>query len=114
MADTFSEILQFQVKPDKTDEFEKLMTSVKSEQERQNGCLAVRYMKRSYTFDDVRSGEPPRELTKVVKCVKYCAFLEFDTIENCGKATACLFNDHEKEIMKLLISPFDIMSGYSL
>lgn len=111
---TFSEILQFQVKPNKLDEFEKLLETLKSEQEKQVGCLEVKYMKRFYTFDDVKSGEPPRELTKIVKCVKYYAFLEFDTIENCGNFIAWLFNNYEKEIMKLLISPFDIISGYSL
>lgn len=114
MANTFSEILQFQVKPNKVDEFEKLMVTVRSEQEKQDGCLEVRYMKRFYTFDDVKSGEAPRELTKIIKCVKFYAFLEFDTIENCGKSVAWLFNSYEKDIMKLLISPFDIMSGYSL
>lgn len=111
---TFSEILQFQVKPDKVEAFEKLITEIKAEQGKQAGCLDVRYMKRFYTFDDVKSGEAPRELTKIIKCVKYYAFLEFDTVESCGKSIAWLFNSYEKEIMKLLISPFDIMSGYSL
>ena len=111
---TFSEILQFQVKPDKVEAFENLITEIKSEQRKQAGCLDVRYMKRFYIFDDVKSGEAPRELTKIIKCVKYYAFLEFDTIESFGKFIAWLFNSYEKEIMKLLISPFDIMSGYSL
>lgn len=114
MMNTFSQVLQFQVKPNKIDDFEKLIVAIKSEQEKQNGCHRVRYMKRFYTFDDVKSGKSPRELTKIVKCVKYYGFLEFDTIENCGKSIAWLFNNYEKEIMKLLISPFDIISGYSL
>ncbi|MDO5576587.1 MAG: hypothetical protein Q4F84_05865 [Fibrobacter sp.] len=114
MIKTFSQVLQFQVKPNKLDEFEKLIVAVKSEQEKLTGCLGVNYMKRFYIFDDVKKGEPPRELTKIVKCVKYYAFLEYDTIENCGKSVAWLFDNYEKEIIKLLISPFDIMSGYSL
>lgn len=114
MENTFSQVLQFQVKPNKLEEFETLIKLIQSEQEKQDGCINVKYMKRFYTFDDVKSGEPPRELTKIIKCVKYYAFLEFDTIENCGKSIAWLFNTYEKEIMKLLISPFDIMSGYSL
>ena len=104
----------FQVKPDKTEEFETLISAVREEQENQPGCISVRYMKRFYTFDDVESGEPPRALTKIVKCVKYYAYWEFDTIENCGLGNGWLFENWFKPIGKLLIMPFDISSGYSL
>ena len=114
MSKSFSEIKLFQVKPDKLDEFETLIGLIKTEQEKQPGCISVKYMKRFYTFDGVESGEPPRELTKIVKCVKYYSYLEFDTIENCGKASGWFFNNYAKDIIKLLIMPFDINSGYSL
>ena len=114
MSKSFSEIKLFQVKPDKLDEFETLIGFIKTEQEKQPGCISVKYMKRFYTFDGVESGEPPRELTKIVKCVKYYSYLEFDTIENCGKASGWFFNNYAKDIIKLLIMPFDINSGYSL
>lgn len=114
MQKTFSEIKLFQVKPEKLEQFEALISKVKSEQEKLPGCISVKYMKRFYTFDGVENGAPPRELTKIVKCVKYYSFLEFDTIENCGRANGWFFEWYTKEVMKLLIMPFDINSGYSL
>lgn len=114
MKNTFSELKLFQVKPHKLDEFETLITSIKAEQEKLPGCISVKYMKRFYTFDGVENGAPPRELTKIVKCVKYYSFLEFDTIENCGKASGWFFDNYAKAVMKLLIMPFDINSGYSV
>lgn len=114
MSDLFLEMKLFQVKPDKLEEFEALIGLIKAEQEKLPGCIRVSYMKRFYTFDGVELGEPPRKITKIVKCVKYYSFLEFDTIENCGKANGWFFENYAKDIMKLLIMPFDINSGYSM
>lgn len=114
MNNSFTEVKLFQVKPDKMSEFEALIETIKTEQEKLPGCISVKYMKRFYTFDGVENGEAPRELTKIVKCVKYYSYLEFDTIENCGKANGWYFNNYAKDIMKLLIAPFDINSGYSV
>ena len=114
MSNTFSQVILFQVKPDKTDAFEDLICKMKGEQQKLLGCVQVKYMKRFFTFDDVNSGKPPRELTKIVKCVKYYGYYEFDSIENCGKAVEWLFSNYTKELMKTLVSPFDMMSGYSL
>ena len=114
MENTFSENMLFQVKPDKLDEFETLMKKIKLEQEKLPGCLNVKYMKRFYTFDGVENGAPPRELTKIIRCVKYYSYLEFNTIENCGKANGWFFEKYAKDVMKLLIMPFDINSGYSV
>lgn len=114
MKNTFSEMKLFQVKPNKLDEFETLIALIKAEQEKLPGCIGVKYMKRFYTFDGVENGAPPRELTKIVKCVKYYSFLEFDTIENCGRASGWFFDNYAKAVMKLLIMPFDINSGYSV
>ncbi len=114
MADSFSEIKLFQVKPDKLSEFEALVKQMKPEQEKQPGCISVKYIKRFYTFDRVENGEPPRALTKIVKCVKYYSYQEFDTIESCGKANGWFFDRYAGEVMKLLLMPFDISSGYTL
>jgi hypothetical protein len=114
MSNSFSEIKLFQVKPDKLDEFETLIGLIKVEQEKLPGCIRVNYMKRFYTFDGVEIGKPPRRLSKIVKCVKYYSVLEFDSIENCGKANGWFFDNYAKGIMKLLIMPFDIISGYSI
>lgn len=114
MGNSFSEIKLFQVRPDKLEEFETLVKSIEIEQAKQPGCISIKYMKRFYTFDGIERGSAPRELTKIVKCVKYYSYWEFDTIDNCGKANGWFFDNYEKAIQKLLIMPFDINSGYSI
>lgn len=114
MGSSFIETVIFQVKPDKLEEFETLVKSIEIEQAKQPGCISIKYMKRFYTFDGIELGNAPRELSKIIKCVKYYSFLEFDTIENCGKSNGWFFDNYEKAIQKLLIMPFDINSGYSI
>ena len=110
----FTEMITFQVKPDKQEEFEAHVEQLKAGQAQQPGCVGIRYFKRFYTFDGVEIGEPPRELTRIVKCVKYYAYWEFESVEQCGKANGWLFERYLREISKLLIMPFEINSGYSL
>ena len=114
MKNSFSEVKLFQVKPDKLIEFETLITTIADQQKQQTGCIDIKYFKRFFTIDGVESGEPPRELTKIVKCVKYFSYWEFDNKENYGKAIDWLFNNHYKDIQKLLIMPFDINCGNSI
>lgn len=74
MKNGFSEVKLFQVKPDKLTEFEGLILKIAEEQKQQPGCIDVKYVKRFFTIDGVEKGEPPRELTKIVKCVKYYSY----------------------------------------
>ena len=111
MKNSFSEVKIFQVKPDKLSEFEVLSAKIADEQKRQKGCANIKYFKRFFTIDKVEPGEPPRELTKIVKCVKYYSYWEFDSKENYGKAISWFFEKYGKEIQKLLIMPFDINCG---
>lgn len=111
---TFSEIKLFQVRPDKLEQFEKIAEEMMQRQNECEGCISIKYMKRFYTIDGVELGNPPRELTKIVKCVKYYSFWEFDCKENYGKATKWFFDCYIKELQKLLIMPFDISLGNSL
>jgi len=114
MDKNFVEMITFQVKPDSLAEFEALIERIKPLMAAQPGCTGTGFFKRFYTFDNAVHGEPPRELTRIVKCVKYYAWWEFETIEDCGRANGWFFENHSKEIMKLLIMPFDINSGYTL
>lgn len=114
MDRVFTEMILFQVKPEKTEEFEALLETLRTEQEQCEGCVGVRYFKRFYTFDSTELGDPPRELTRVVKCVKYYVYWEYDTIEPCGRANKWLFDQYFKPTCKLLIMPFEINCGYSL
>lgn len=112
MNNTFSEVKLFQVKPAKTQEFEELIKKISAEQKLQEGCLGIKYLKRSHIFDEISL--PPREISRIIKCVKYYAYWEFDTLENYGNATKWFFDCYAKDVMKLLIMPFDINCGYSI
>lgn len=114
MDKSFVEIKLFQVKPDKLEQFETIVEEIKRNQEECAGCISIKYFKRFYTIDGIKLGEPPRELTKIVKCVKYYSYWEFDTKENYGKAIKFFFDNYMKELQRLLIAPFDISLGYSL
>mgnify|MGYP001355366320 CR=1 FL=1 len=114
MEKTFSEVKLFQVKPEKREQFEAAADTMAREQGKRPGCVTIKYMKRFYTIDGVELGEPPRELTKIVKCVKYYSFWEFDNKESYGKATKWYFETYLKDVQKLLIAPFDISCGNSL
>ena len=114
MKDSFAEIKLFQVKPEKTEQFETLVERMSADQAKWEGCVSIRYLKRSHTIDGIELGEPPRELAKVVKCVKYYSYWEFDSEENYGKAIKRFFECYAKDMQKLLIAPFDINLGYAL
>jgi hypothetical protein len=100
------------VRPDRIEQFEDLAREMRPEQEKRPGCRAIRYVKRFYTFD--RIGELPRPLTKIVKCVKYYSYWEFDSIEEYAEAVKWFFDVYEKRVMPLLIMPFDINSGEAI
>ncbi len=114
MKNSFAEVKLFQVKPDRTDEFEALIAEIAEAQRQQPGCLDIRYVKRFFTVDGVEPGDPPRELTKIVKCVKYFSYWAFDSKENYGKAVAWFFNRYGRDVQRLLVMPFDIHCGNSL
>ena len=114
MEKTFVEMKLFQVKPDKLELFEQMVGELSEMQTACEGCISLNYFKRFYTIDGVELGEPPRELTRIVKCVKYYSYWEFDTKENYGKAIQLFFDRYMKDLQRLLIAPFDISLGYSL
>ena len=114
MEKTFVEMKLFQVKPDRLEKFEAKIEEMSAKQLKCEGCISLRYFKRFYTIDGIELGETPRELTKIVKCVKYYSFWEFDTKENYGKAIKLFFENYDKDLQKLLIAPFDINLGYSV
>ena len=114
MDKSFVEIKLFQVKPDKLEQFETIVEEMTKIQKECAGCISIKYFKRFYTIDGIELGEAPRELTKIVKCVKYYSYWEFDTKENYGMAIKLFFENYRKELQRVLIAPFDISLGYSL
>ena len=114
MEKTFIEMKLFQVRPDKLDQFETKIEEMFAAQMKCKGCISLKYFKRFYTIDGIELGEPPRELTRIVKCVKYYSIWEFDSKENYGKAIKSFFENYNKDLQKLMIAPFDINLGYSV
>ena len=110
---SFSEVCVYQVKPDKVDEFESIMNEAKPFLEERAGLLQLRLMKRGYKIDmeQIREGLPPVELTRVVKCVKYVLFWEFESKEDYGRAQKDLYETFWKSIDKCLIQPHDKFLG---
>lgn len=106
----FTEIKLFQVKPDKLDAFEALAARIKADQAQREGCLYISYMKRFFVLDDME----PRELTRIVKCVKYFSCWEFDSKARYAAANRWFFDAYYKEAARLLIMPFDINCGYAV
>lgn len=109
----FSEICIYQVKPQKSEEFEALMLEAKSFLEKQEGLLSLRLVKRNHRIDmeQIKEGLPPREITRVVKSVKYVLFWEFDTKESYGAAQKNLYDSCWKPIERCLIVPHDKYLG---
>jgi hypothetical protein len=46
--------------------------------------------------------------------VKYYSYWEFDNKESYGKATGWFFEKYGKQVMKLLIMPFEINCGNTI
>ncbi|MCI8722582.1 MAG: hypothetical protein HFH16_02525 [Ruminococcus sp.] len=109
----FTEICIYQVKPQKTEEFEALMLEAKSLLEKQEGLRLLRLVKRGYRIDmeQIREGLPPLEIKRIVKSVKYMLYWEFDSKESYGAAQKNLYDSYWKPIEKCLIVPHDKYLG---
>ena len=112
----FTEICIYQVKPQKTEEFEALLSEAKSLLEKQEGLLMLRLIKRGYHIDmeQIKEGLPPLKLTRIVKSVKYMLYWEFDTKEHYGLAQKNLYDSYWKPIERCLIAPHDKYLGEPL
>lgn len=109
----FTEICIYQVKPQKVEEFETLMYEIKDFLEKQEGLLLLRLVKRGYHIDleQIREGLPPKEITRIIKSVKFLLYWEFKTKEQYGTAQKNLYDSYWKSIEKCLIMPHDKYLG---
>lgn len=110
----FSEISIYQVNPNKTNEFEAIMKAAAEVMSAMESCRLFRLMERTHYIKEmktIKEGLPPDKLTRVVKCVRYAHYWEFDTKENYGKAQKTLYDTHWKAIEKCLITPHDKILG---
>lgn len=111
---SFSEISIYQVKPDRIDAFEGIMKDAVEMMKAIDGCRCLRLIQRTHYIKDMKSikeGLPPDKLTRVVKCVRYALYWEFDTDESYGKAQKQLYETHWKAVEKCLIAPHDKILG---
>ncbi|WP_239256542.1 antibiotic biosynthesis monooxygenase [Listeria ilorinensis] len=111
---SFSEISIYQVKPAKTDEFEAVMEDAVRLMKAMDGCQLLRFMERTHYIKEmqtIKEGLPPDQLTRIVKCVRYAIYWEFDTSENYGKAQKQLYETYWKAIEKCLLVPHDKILG---
>jgi hypothetical protein len=111
---SFSEISIYQVKPDKIDEFEDIMKNTVTMMKTVDGYQTLRLMKRTHYIKDmqtIKDGLQPDKITRIVKCVRYALYWEFDTDVNYGKAQKQLYETHWKAIEKCLIVPHDKILG---
>ena len=75
-----------------------------------DGCQYLRLIQRTHYIKDmktIKEGLQPDKLTRIVKCVRYALYWEFDIDENYGKAQKQLYETHWKAIEKCLIVPHD-------
>ncbi len=111
---SFSEISTYQVKPDKTTGFEETMEKAINMIKALEGCQSTRLIKRTHYIKEmntIRDGLPPDAITRIVKCVRYALYSEFDTATNYGKAQKELYESYWKPIEKCLIVPHDKFLG---
>ncbi len=111
---SFSEISIYQVKPDKTNEFEAIMKDAVQMMKVIDGCQSLRLIQRTHYIKDmetIKEGLQPDKLTRIVKCVRYALYWEFNTDKNYGKAQKQLYETHWKAIEKCLIVPHDKILG---
>jgi len=111
---SFSEISIYQVKPDKTNEFEAIMKDAIQIMKVIDGCQSLRLIQRTHYIKDmktIKDGRQPDKLTRIVKCVRYVLYWEFDSDKSYGKAQKRLYETFWKAIEKCLIVPHDKILG---
>lgn len=102
---SFVEICIYEVKPDKTEEFEELIRKVIKHHANYPGVIDVRYMKRTHrpcSFGDAKRGKPAIKLTRKPKFYTYVLYWEVDNEVTHGKATKSGLDKFFKEFNRCL------------
>lgn len=112
--ETFIEVCIYEVKPDKTGQFEELIERVCRHHREFPGVVAVRYMKRTHRqgdFSAVRQGEPAIRLSRAPKSVTYVLYWELEDEFAHGKATQSGLELFYKEFTRCLVGMPKILLG---
>ncbi len=110
----FIEVCIYEVKPDRVEEFERLIERVAKHHRDFPGVKEVRYVKRTHrqgNFAAVRKGEPPIRLTRIRKSVTYVLYWELNSETTHGKATKSGLEHFYKEFARCLVTMPRIILG---
>lgn len=111
---TFVEVCLYEVKPDKTAEFEALVERVVEHHRDFPGVIEVRYLRRTHRpvdFGGAKRGEPAIRLTKKPESVTYVLYWELENEITHAKATKSGLDQFYKEFVRCLIKPPKIILG---
>ncbi len=111
---SFVEVCIYEVKPNKTKEFEDLIKRVLKHHLEYPGVLDVRYVKRTHRpvdFGGVRKGKPAIRLSRKPKAVTYVLYWELNNEITHGKATQSGLKHFFKEFARCLTKPPKIILG---
>jgi len=111
---SFSEISIYQVKPESANEFELIMHDAIKAMSASEGCQLIRLIKRTHYIKDmetIKKGFQPDKITRIVKCIRYAIYWEFDNDINYGKAQKQLYESAWRAIEKCLLVPHDKILG---
>jgi len=110
----FVEVCLYDVKPERTAEFEELIEKVAEHHRNFPGVIDVKYVKRTHRpvdFGGAKKGKPPIRLTRAPKSVTYVLYWELDNEITHGKATKSGLDKFFKEFRKCLVKPPKIILG---
>lgn len=114
---SINETCIFQVKPKMSEEFEAIIEELKVFLENYDGIHSYSFMRRTHRIKDmeaIKEGAPPKELTRIVKSIKYVMYLETADESTHGSLTKILFEKFDKRISKYLVMPADKLIGKAL
>lgn len=111
---TFSEICIYEVKPEKLDEFEKLIDEVAEHHKSFVGVIDVKYIKRTHRqkdFNAVKNGEPAIRLTRKPQSVTYILYWELENELIHAEATKSGLEKFYKQFNRCLTTMPKIILG---
>lgn len=114
---SFSEICVYQVKPDKVDEFELLAGEIQNYFSEKEYVCRLSFTKRTHRIKDhqaIKNGEPPIELKRIIKCVKYIMVANLRDANSHGRFTKLLFEQFDRRLSRCLLMPGDKLLGYDV
>lgn len=111
---SFVEVCIYEVKPDKTMEFEQLIARVARHHRDFPGVKDVRYVKRTHRpgdFAAVKKGEAAIKLTRAPKSITYVLYWELDSATAHGRATKSGLEQFFREFTRCLVTTPRIILG---